>query len=100
MDVRNLSALTASLERAQENLDKVNALFKYDTLDEADPKHERIRGDVTIELGGPSTHMKTGIMTREEHTTLKECITRILTCRIRDMESQIRKWAQSISAPA
>ena len=78
---KELEWITSALERTNENLSKMN-IFGYDTLDEADPKHERIRGDVTIEIGGPSTHIRFAVQTRAEHTIIKNAVESILNSRL------------------
>jgi len=57
-----------------ERIHRIKELFKYDTLDEADPGKGKANSDVTIELGGPCTHVKFAILTRAEHTILKDAL--------------------------
>lgn len=74
MNARKLRNALDKLEDANESLARISSLFKYETLDEADPKFERNRRDVTFEIGGPSTHIQSFILTRLEHTTLKNAL--------------------------
>lgn len=83
-----LKALTQSGEN-EEYKRRIVELFKYDTLDEADPKKERIRSDVTVELGGPCGSVRFTILTREEHTILKTALLEIINNRITTSESII-----------
>ncbi|KKN75849.1 hypothetical protein LCGC14_0377250 [marine sediment metagenome] len=96
MDTHNLTKLTTQLERTQEQQEKIAKLFGYDTLDEADLKHERIRSDVTVEFGGPCTHVKITILTRDEHTKMRICLDAVLANRVTVVETAIRKQAQQL----
>ena len=80
--------ISTAIEGAEYNLNKMG-IFKYNTLDEADPKYERVGGEVTVEIGGPSTHIKFGIRTRAEHTKIKDAVESILTERLRAANARL-----------
>ena len=83
--------------RAQDNLSRITELFKYDTLDECDPRIERIKRDVTFEIGGPCAPMASAIMTRTEHTILKTALVEIMNARIMAANRVIKECASAIS---
>ena len=58
---KELHEISDSLERVKYNLGKMK-IFNYNTLDEADSKHERIKTDITVEIWGTiSTYKVYGI---------------------------------------
>lgn len=89
--MRKLSEAISMAEQAKEGLERIEKLFSYDTLDEADPGQERIRSDVTLEFGGPSTHYKTMILTRLEHNEIRAAIESILHKRLDEANAEIDK---------
>ncbi len=77
-------------ERTKEYKRRLIDLFKYDTLDEDDKKHERSNSrDVAIEIGGPCVGCKFTIQTREEHTILKTALMGVMNNRLLKSESEI-----------
>ncbi|KKM62772.1 hypothetical protein LCGC14_1518320 [marine sediment metagenome] len=95
--------ISQAIDDAKYNLNKMG-IFKYDTLDEVDPKFERVRGDVTVEIGGPSTHIKFFVLTRAEHTKVKDVVESILTNRLNDANERLDIFClnrgKSIKEPA
>lgn len=77
---REFMKVTDEIESVNYNIDKLE-IFDYDTLDEVDPKVERLRSDVTVEIGGPTAHLKFTVRTRQEHTIIKNAVTSILETR-------------------
>ena len=69
-------------------LNKLN-IFNHDTLDEANPKHERTKSDITIEIGGPGTHISFAVRTRAEHTIIKHAVIGILRQREKDLNEML-----------
>ena len=92
-----LASAIEARKQANEGHNRIVALFKYDTLDEADPKFERVRSDVTFEIGGPCAHLAGTILTREEHTILKNALMEIVCGRISKAEDAIRKCSVEIA---
>lgn len=88
--MRDFTTVVENIDRVKYEKDKLG-IFKYDTLDEAKPGLERIRTDLSIEIGGPSPHIKLGIQTRKEHTLLKDCITKIINDRLESLNSELDK---------
>ncbi len=97
------SLISEAIEDAIYNLSKMG-IFKHDTLDEADPKRERLRTDVTVEIGGPFNSIKFGIRTRAEHTKVKDVVESILTNRLNDAKERLDIFClnrgKSIKEPA
>jgi len=89
--MEKIKKISDDIEKAQYNLDKMG-IFKYDTLDEADKSKERIRGDVTVEIGGPSAHIKFTILTREEHTKVRNVVETILKNRLNEANVRLDKF--------
>lgn len=87
--INKIELAISSLKDTQYNVDKFK-IFGYNTLDEADPKHERVRADLTVEIGGPSTHIKFSVLTREEHTIIKDAVQSIFKKRQATAESELR----------
>jgi len=85
------------LERNDYELNKMN-IFNHDTLDETDPKHERIRRDVTVEIGGPSAHIKFTVLTRVEHTIIKGAVAKILHVRQNENRAKLDRICQNRAA--
>lgn len=78
--ISSMLKLSKEFDSLDYELGKVG-IFKYSTHDEADPGKERLRTDITVEIGGPSTHIKFTVMTREEHTIIKDAVMAILNNR-------------------
>jgi hypothetical protein len=81
MDISKIIKAAKSIEDAEYNIGKFR-IFDYETLDEADSGKDRIRSDVTVEIGGPSTHIKFIVLTRSEHTMIKDVIAAIFKERL------------------
>jgi hypothetical protein len=88
--MRTMNEVFDLLESTEYEREKFG-IFKYDTLDEADPGKERIRRDLTVEIGGPSTHIKFTILTREEHTVLYDAIKKILDYRHIELNEELNR---------
>ncbi len=85
--------MAKKLESINYELSKMN-IFQYDTLDEADPKLERIRSDVTVEIGGPSAHIKFVVLTRAEHTQVKNLVEKILNDRLEKIKFDLKGFCE------
>ena len=96
MDTKTISSALKGIEDAEYNLGKFN-IFKYDTLDEADPGKERVRADVTVEIGGPSAHIKITVLTRAEHTKVKNMMTEILTTRLATHQANLLQACKELT---
>lgn len=81
MNIDGIAKALEGIKNVKHNLDKFG-IFNHDTLDEADPRKERIRSDITIEIGGPSTHIQITVLTRDEHTKIKSVMAEILNSRL------------------
>ena len=87
--MRELAEAIERAKSAEEYKKRIADLFKYETLDEANPSEERSRRDVTVELGGPCVHAKLVIMTRTEHTILREALDKIIGNRLVESNQEI-----------
>ena len=86
--LKTMTALVEKLERVEWHQSKYE-IFKYETLDEANPAQDRGRGrDVTVEIGGPCAHIKFTIETRVEHTMIKEAVQAILGNRAKRLKTE------------
>ena len=93
----NLALAIEARKQANDGHNRLVELFKYDTLDEADTKLERVRSDVTFEIGGPCAHLAGTILTRAEHTLLRNALTEIVCGRINKAEDAIKKYSVEIA---
>lgn len=91
--MKKLHEISKKIESVQYELSKMG-IFNYNTLDEADPKFERIRSDITVEIGGPSTHIKFTVLTRDEHTRVKKVVESILRDRMNDLEKELSEFCE------
>jgi len=98
MDTKDIFSALKGIEGAEYNLAKFD-IFKYDTLDEADPKKERVRSDLTVEIGGPSVHIKITVLTRAEHTKVKNMMTEILTARLATHQTNLLQACKDVGRP-
>lgn len=92
--MEDLSKINDDIEAAEYNLSKMG-IFGYGTLDEADSSKERLGRDVTVEIGGPSTHIKITILTRKEHTKVKNLIETILNDRLKDANKRLDEFCKN-----
>lgn len=91
--IKKIQGLCEELETIRYEQSKYG-IFGYDTLDEVDSNYscnERIRTDLTVEIGGPSTHLKFVIKTRAEHTKIKDIAQSILSNRQELIEMELAK---------
>ena len=89
---KEILEIAEAIKRNDYELGKLK-IFDYDTADEANPStaHERSsRSDISIEIGGPSTHIKIYVITRAEHTIIKNAVEEIL--RGREMQLNARLY--------
>ena len=89
-----LSKLCKASEVIKMHWSKIN-IFDYPTSDEIDKSGTQSRLNVTVEIGGPSTHIKFAIKTREEHTLIKHAVESILTARLDKINSDIDDYCQT-----
>lgn len=86
----SLFTLSRDLRSANEQLRKINDLFKYKTPEEDMPGRERLADrDLFIEIGGPCTHCRLGILTRGEHTLLSAAIKEVVETRIIQLNKKL-----------
>jgi len=88
-----LSKICKNIERTENDLSKMK-IFRYDTLDEAGTKHERLHSDITVEIGGPSAHIKFRIVTKNEHTKIKNVVQEILDNRLDKANLELDAFCQ------
>ncbi len=80
--------LVGEIDRVDYELGK-QRIFNYDTLDEADPGKERLRTDITVEIGGPGAHIQFSVRTRDEHTAIKDAVMGVLNKRKQRLEYEL-----------
>ena len=92
---KEILKIAQTIERVNQHLSKMR-IFEYDTLDEADPGKERSNSsDVSVEIGGPATHIKFAVLTRSEHTIIKTAVEQILNTRYVNAKMDLNSFCEN-----